>query len=84
MLQSKVVMNKKMEEEYFPGCALFVKEGVKLITFLDHKRSLVSKTLLFTKNQFYQDLQAFAVKLKSLTVVQLSCVLLDEYHKRLP
>ena len=33
MLLSKVVMNKKMEEAYFPGCALFVREEVKLITF---------------------------------------------------
>ena len=38
MLLSKVVMNKKMEEAYFPGCALFVREEVKLITFLDHKK----------------------------------------------
>ena len=38
MLLSKVVMNKKMEEAYFPGCALLVREEVKLITFLDHKK----------------------------------------------
>lgn len=42
MLESKVVTEvKNMEEEYIPSssiCALFAKDEVKLITFLDYKR----------------------------------------------
>ena len=42
MLESKVVTeDKNMEEEYVPGsriCALFAKDEVKLITFLNYKR----------------------------------------------
>ena len=42
----------------------------------------LAKLYFYTKNEFHGSLQAFSLELKYFTVVQLSCVLLDKYHKR--
>ena len=58
------------------------KERSKINYFLRLQNGVwLAKLSFYTKNKFYQGLQAVLVELKCLTVAKLSCMFLAKYHK---